>query len=82
MLHSKIDHSNPFRVVTVTYIHDMRYRPGWYFYDETGDWHGPYRSEMSALQKLLEHMARLNGMPMSRWERFWLRLRGLVRGHA
>jgi hypothetical protein len=73
---------NPFHVGEIIYRHDMvRYKPGWYYYDEDGVWYGPYRSEMDALQRLLKHCATRNGMPNA-WERFWQRVRGFVRGHA
>lgn len=42
----------------------------WWFYDETGDVHGPYRSEARANRNLTAYCCWLDKGP-TRWQRIW-----------
>lgn len=65
--------ANPFYIAGEIVLGQGRgkFPPGWYYYDELGDWVGPYKSEKAAVRALLGYVYWLEHGP-TRWQRIWL----------
>jgi hypothetical protein len=46
---------NPFEIKEPEVWHGQTLVPGFYYYDETGDWHGPFNTLDEAAQALSEY---------------------------
>ena len=58
----------------IQYPNPYERNDAWYFYDETGDEHGPYSSEKKALKNLLAYCYFLDHGP-TLWQRVWWPIR-------
>lgn len=74
---------NPYsRVVTITRRNGLEQDyTKWFFFDETGDEHGPYNSLRRATRELMKHCYWLEHGP-TRWQRIWWPVKKFIKAVA